>query len=196
MRDALTDPFVQMGVLAVVVGCALVWFVLRRRGLAGRLVRQAAVWAVIFMAAFLVAGMWTDIRNTLTPRQSVAFDGASVTLPRALDGHYYMTLQINGAPVRFIVDTGATDIVLSRSAADAVGIDVDALVYTGQAFTANGVVRTASVRLDTVKLGGVVEHDLRAVINEGPMPESLLGMSFLQRFDRIEIAGGQMVLER
>ena len=76
------------------------------------------------------------------------------------------------------------------------GIDIDRLIYSGRATTANGEVRTASVRLDEVALAGAVDRDLRAVVNGGEMRESLLGMSYLSRFERIEIAEGRLVLER
>jgi aspartyl protease family protein len=59
-------------------------------------------------------------------------------VPQSADGHYYLTMEVNGTPVRFVVDTGATELVLSREMRGAQGIDTDALIYSGRAFTANG----------------------------------------------------------
>ena len=117
-------------------------------------------------------------------------------MPRARDGHYYLTLQINGNPIRFVVDTGATEMVLTQADAARVGLDLDSLNYLGRANTANGEVRTAFVRLDQVALGGIVDQNVPAVVNEGEMEGSLLGMGYLQRWGRIEIAGGELVLTR
>ena len=76
------------------------------------------------------------------------------------------------------------------------GIDTDGLAYVGRANTANGTVRTAPVRLDRLSIGPIEDHDLRAVVNEGSMSESLLGMDYLQRYSSVEIGGGKLVLSR
>jgi aspartyl protease family protein len=103
---------------------------------------------------------------------------------------------VNGEPVRFVVDTGATQIVLSKSDARRVGLDVDDLVYLGRAYTANGEVRTAPVKLDTVSIGPIKDSNVRAVVNDGAMEGSLLGMEYLQRFSSVEIGGGKLILTR
>ena len=58
------------------------------------------------------------------------------------------------------------------------------------------MVETAPVRIATIALGGVIDEGVRAVVNRGELFESLLGMSYLRRFDRLEIAGGQLRLAR
>jgi aspartyl protease family protein len=103
---------------------------------------------------------------------------------------------VNGTPVDFVVDTGATDMVLSREDAARIGLDPGDLAYTGIASTANGQVRTARVRLDEVSLGGITDRGVTASVNAGEMSGSLLGMSYLHRFERIEIANGRLILER
>jgi aspartyl protease family protein len=113
-----------------------------------------------------------------------------------MDGHYYISAEVNGASIRFVVDTGATDLVLSQEDAVRAGLDLDALQYSGRANTANGVVRTAFVELDTVRLGTAQDRNVRAVVNEGEMDGSLLGMGYLQKWGRIEIADGELILTR
>lgn len=181
----------------VVLGCAvMLWFFAANRNSLGRTLQQAALWGLIFIGVIAAIGLWDDIRGTVTPMQSVSRDGGRIELPRAGDGHYYMTAEVNGAQVRFVVDTGASDIVLSRKDAIAAGLHPDDLPFIGQANTANGVVRTAPVRLDSLTIGGVTEHGLRAVVNEGDLDTSLLGMRYLQRFSTMRIADGKLVLER
>jgi aspartyl protease family protein len=87
-------------------------------------------------------------------------------------------------------------VVLGQADAARIGIDTGALAYLGRAYTANGEVRTAAVTLDSVAVGPVRHEDVRAVVNQGEMNGSLLGMSYLQRFSSIEITGGTLVLTR
>ncbi|MEL7344027.1 MAG: TIGR02281 family clan AA aspartic protease, partial [Pseudomonadota bacterium] len=139
--------------------------------------------------------LWSDIRSDIAPRQSVAQDG-SITVPRGVDGHYHLTLGLNGEPIDFIVDTGATDIVLTRADAARAGIDLSDLAFTGIANTANGQVRTARARIDTVTLGPVTDRSVPVSVNGGEMEGSLLGMTYLSRFERLEISNGTLILER
>jgi len=105
-------------------------------------------------------------------------------------------LDVNGTPVDFVVDTGASQVVLSQFDARRVGLDPTALNYLGIANTANGQVRTAAVTLDTVTLGGYRDEDVRAVVNGGEMNGSLLGMTYLSRYDSISITDGELILSR
>jgi len=103
---------------------------------------------------------------------------------------------VNGKPIEFVIDTGASQVVLSQQDAKKVGIDPSGLAYLGTANTANGTVRTASVRLDTVVLGGLIDSDVRAVVNDGEMDGSLLGMTYLGKFDSITIKDNELILSR
>jgi aspartyl protease family protein len=122
-------------------------------------------------------------------------DLGAVELLRAEDGHYYPTLMINGTRIRFVADTGATNIVLSKEDAIRLGFDPENLMYTGEAMTANGLVRTARVTLDQIEFGPFRDEGLSAFVNDGEMDGSLLGMDYLCLF-RVEIAGDKMVLSR
>ena len=163
---------------------------------AGRTVQQALVWVTVFVGVIAGYGLWQDVSRALLPRQSVFDQGASVAIPRARDGHYYLTLQINGAPVSFVVDTGASDIVLSARDAARAGLRAQDLVFNGRASTANGVVQTARVVLDSVTLGDVTERGVPAIVNGGALDTSLLGMSYLERWRSVAIVGDRMVLAR
>lgn len=194
MPDIETGRLIYLIVLmAMVAG----WFFMQSRQGWNKTLQQVAVWAMIFTGVAAGYGLWEDInRQGDIPRQAYEASTGSVTLPRARDGHYYLTATINGTPLRFVVDTGATDMVLTRADAEAAGLSPDNLNYLGRASTANGEVRTAYVRLDEVELGGVRDTDVPAVVNEGEMRQSLLGMGYLQRWGRIEIANGELILTR
>lgn len=181
----------------LLLGAVLVsYMIVANRRQLGSMVRNAALWVFIFLGAIAAVGLWNDLRHDIAPRQSVMQDGSVITVPRSQDGHYYLTLEVNGKSVRFIVDTGATEIVLSRNDAARIGLDVENLVYSSRAFTANGIVQTAPVRLELIGFGGIEESGIRAVVNNGEMSESLLGMSYLNRFSTLSISNGTLTLER
>ncbi|MCA0961081.1 TIGR02281 family clan AA aspartic protease [Salipiger bermudensis] len=182
-----------LGLLALAL---ILWFFFRDRTRMGLKLQYLGVWALILLGAIAAVGLWGDIRQTVMPQQAVFTEDGRVELPRAPDGHYYVSLDLNGVPTRFVIDTGATGMVLSRDDAERAGLTPDQLMFRGQANTANGMVRTAPVRLERVALGPFIDRNVRAYVNEGEMQTSLLGMSYLQRFDRLEISNGRLILER
>lgn len=194
--DFSGDDFGNLIYLVLMGGVIAAWFFIQNRDGLNRTLQQMAVWALIFIGVIAAYGMWSDIRQTVTPRQSVIQDAGQIELPRGRDGHYYVTLDVNGTPIRFVVDTGATSVVLRKEDAAAVGIDLNDLAYLSKAMTANGMVRIASTRVDSIGLPGATERNFRVDVNEGQMSQSLLGMTYLQTFSRLEIAGGTMILTR
>ncbi|GIT90435.1 aspartyl protease [Jannaschia pagri] len=193
-----TDSLMQLiylGILLTVIGGS---FLLSTRLKLSQMAQQAAIWFFIFVGVVAVYGLWDDISGTVAPRQTVMADGNGIVVdvPRRRDGHYHIVLGVNGVDVPFIVDTGATDLVLTQQDAERAGIDPDDLRFFGRAQTANGTVETAAIRLDEVTLGEIVDRNVPAVVNGGEMRQSLLGMSYLQEFGRIEIENNQLRLIR
>jgi len=187
-----TANLIYLGLLGGAL--SLSYFVASRTNL-GKTLQHAGIWILIFMGAIAVVGIWPEIKDTLTPQQTYVND-TTIVLPKHRDGHYYITLDVNGKPIEFVIDTGASQVVLSQQDAKKVGIDPSGLAYLGTANTANGTVRTASVRLDTVVLGGLIDSDVRAVVNDGEMDGSLLGMTYLGKFDSITIKDNELILSR
>jgi aspartyl protease family protein len=110
--------------------------------------------------------------------------GPEVVLRRNRAGHYVAGGRINGEPVVFLVDTGATDVALPLPVARRLGLR---LRPGGMSQTANGMVETWTTRLDTLDLGGLVAHNVRAsVLPNMPGDEILLGMSYLKRLELLQ----------
>ncbi len=189
------DQIANLAYLALLATAVGGWFIVQNRGNMGRMAQQAAIWGFLFLGVIAAYGLWSDIRQDVAPTQAMIGD-SRVEIPRGRDGHYMLTLDVNGTPVDFIVDTGASEIVLSQRDADRIGLDPAELAYLGSAQTANGTVRTAAVNLDSMALGGIVDRNIRAVVNEGELDGSLLGMTYLHLYQKIEIENGQMVLIR
>lgn len=188
--------FGRLAYLALLGTVLVVWFLMHNRQSLGRLAQQAIAWGLIFLGVIAAYGLWDDIRQTVRPRQSVVSADNSVQVPRSPDGHYYMTLMVNDVPVDFLIDTGASHVVLTRHDASRVGLKPEEIAFTGRAMTANGEVRTAPVRLGQITLGPISDSNIRAWVNEGELEQSLLGMSYLQRWQRIEITSQGLLLTR
>jgi aspartyl protease family protein len=109
-------------------------------------------------------------------------DRQSVTLAADSRGHFFMDGAVNGGPVRFIVDTGATMVALPASEARRLGVDYRK-GQPGLTNTAGGVVQTFRVRFDRVRLGDIELSGVEGVVIEQGLDIALLGMSFLNRLE-------------
>lgn len=184
-------------VYLVLLGAVIAfWFFAQNRQGLNKTLQQAAIWGLIFVGAVAAAGLWGDIRQTGTQQQLVVEEAGRIEVPRRPDGHYYLTLTINDTPVDFVVDTGATGMVLTQADANRIGLPRDEMIFFSEAMTANGPVRTAPVRLEDVALGPFEDSNVPALVNEGEMHVSLLGMTYLNRFARMEFNDGRLILER
>ncbi|OYX67318.1 MAG: hypothetical protein B7Y88_00695 [Sphingomonadales bacterium 32-64-17] len=119
-----------------------------------------------------------------------------VSLPRAGDGHFYAEVQLDAAPTRMLVDTGASMIALTESDALAAGLYWDEAELATVARGASGPVRGVFVTLPHVSLGGIEAHDVAAVVVPDGLPVSLLGQSFLTHINKVAIEGDTMVLSK
>jgi aspartyl protease family protein len=190
------DDFARLAYLGLLLAFLAGAVFLRRGAGIGKSVRHLALWVLIFALVVIAYDARDSLRGALFPAQATLGPDGAIELRRGLDGHFHATLTVNGTPLRLLVDTGATDIVLSRADAERVGIDVQALRFAGEARTANGVVATAAVRLDRVEFGSVTDRDVAASVNAGDLDASLLGMAYLDRFESVEIVGDRMRLRR
>ncbi|MDP6706216.1 MAG: TIGR02281 family clan AA aspartic protease [Alphaproteobacteria bacterium] len=164
--------------------------------------KQALLWIAIAMVlvvgySFRVEiGLVGDrVLGELLPHRGIAVGERAIALRAGRDGHFRLEALVNDRPVRFLVDTGATSVILSRDDAERLGYDLDRLRFTQRMETANGSVRGAPVRLDSVEIGALRLADLPAIVNEGEMRgSSLLGISFLKRLKSYEVRDGELVL--
>lgn len=124
-------------------------------------------------------------------------DSHRVALAANAEGHFVAEAVIDGRTVPVMVDTGATTVALTDKTARRLGIYPAAAAYNERLATANGVIMAARVTLDEVRLGNVALRDVTAVIVPGnALPVDLLGMSFLGRLSKFEIAAGELVLSQ
>lgn len=121
-------------------------------------------------------------------------DGHITTVKRAADGLFYVTLRVNDRPVRFMVDTGASVVVLSRDDARLAGLSEKAGSGAVRMRTAGGGMDAARVRIPRIADAKTVYHDIDAVVADGDMPVSLLGQSLLSRLGSVSFQGDRLTI--
>ena len=178
----ITARLIYLGLLLLALAG---WFAASNRPSIGKSLQMALVWGMIFLGGMAIYGLWQDITE----------DGV-ILVQRSSDGHFYLTLQVNKIDIEFLVDTGATDLVLSPQDAINVGLDFENLSFLNTAKTANGAVPIAYVRLQEVQLEEYIDKSVSAAVNSSKMNKSLLGMSYLDRYQRIEMSTDSLKLYR
>jgi aspartyl protease family protein len=163
--------------------------------------KAAVFWVLI---ALLLAGGYTyrfelrDIGNRilaeLVPGRAYT-QGRVVEIARGRGGEFSLGTDVNGARISMALDTGASAVVLTHDAAKAAGLPLEVLAYNVSVDTANGRTRAASVTLDRIGVGGIVERSVPALIAQpGQLRTSLLGMSFLNRLESWEVRGDKLIM--
>jgi aspartyl protease family protein len=163
------------------------------------------------IAAMLIAGIMprvmSHIGNTSSETASARRaepvpqpqGSAYRTVPLRADsrGHFQVEGSVDGRRLDFMVDTGATVIALRERDAGRLGIFPTPRDYTSRSSTANGIVKVAPVRLPSLEVNGIRIHDVAAVVfPDEALSVNLLGMSFLSRLRRFEMANGRLVMEQ
>ena len=118
----------------------------------------------------------------------------SMTIRAGHGGHFLVDATVDGVVVRFLVDTGATRVVLSPEDAGRIGLHLRDRNFTERHRTAGGIVRAAPVTLRELRIGHLTVREVEASVNEAPIGISLLGMTFLNRLDGYEVRGDKLVL--
>lgn len=135
--------------------------------------------AVVAAATLSALGAGAALGVARPAPDPVAMAGARVD--KASDGHFWALAQVNGRPLRVLVDTGASEVALTRADARRLGVDVAALDYDKPVLTADGRMQAARVRLERVTVGDAEVRDVDALVVRRGLNTSLLGMSYLGR---------------
>lgn len=165
----------------------------------GSAIRYAVTWIVIAVTLVFAYTFQEDLlefadrtRAAVVPSVPIEDEYGVVTLFRGSDGHFHVNAEVDGKYVEFLVDTGASDVVLTDFDARRLGLDMRALNYNVPYHTANGIVYAAQVTLGEISVGSVSVRNVRASVNSGEMEQSLLGMSFLTRLSSFEVSGKRL----
>jgi len=162
----------------------------------GRAVKMAAAWVAIFAVAFVLfafrgefAGTFDRLRAEATGAAIVA--GGEVRVPVADDGHFWIDATVNGRPVRFLVDSGASITTVSDETARDAGIRTDG--RTAYIDTANGPAQVRQAYADKLAVGPIERTDFPIDVNAGDRT-NVLGMNFLRTLRGWRVEGHDLVL--
>ncbi|HEX2591884.1 MAG TPA: TIGR02281 family clan AA aspartic protease [Rhizomicrobium sp.] len=163
-------------------------------------VRNFALWMGIAAVLLLgytyqdeLFGIGQRVRGELIPSYAVE-SGGDFVITESDGGDYQVTGSVNGQPVTFVVDTGASDVVLSPADAQRLGIDPTTLRFDRAYETANGTGLGAQMTVANLTVGPITLNDMKVSVNQAPMRTSLLGMSFLRRLKSFEFRDRRLYL--
>lgn len=179
--------------LLALVGAGLIGHIVSNPG---QSLRNMAGWVIIFGVLGLGYSIWNGngrLASELNPAAGEIAEGA-ITFRADLSGHYFVRAEVNGVEIGFMVDTGATHIVLNKADADKMGFDIEELDFNMPASTANGIVYSAAVNFGSVTVGPIRVENIEGYVNQGELDVSLLGMSFLNRLSGYEVRDGLLTL--
>lgn len=121
----------------------------------------------------------------------------AIQVPRQQDGHYWTTMNVSGAQINFMVDTGASYVTLSHDDAKKLNIYLHNSDYNIDVRTAGGMTKMAEFNIDIITLGVIELYDVKALIaQEGMLNVSLLGMSYLNRLESFEFREQELILQQ
>ena len=191
----MSDPYlVRSMILLFIFGSVAAFW---SRSSLMRLLRIAGIWALIVVA---ISGFYL-YRSDFGDRFMAALDPAGVVstgeeliVQRSRDGHYWLRARFNGVPLLMMVDTGASNIVLSPEDAQKIGLNSSHLDFSGRADTANGSVAFARATITSVGIGDQTFFDVPVTVNGAEMQGSLLGLTLLDRFASVEFRGDSLIL--
>ena len=169
-----------------------------RRERFAKLATMLIAWIAIFGAGFILFTFRDDLTYVAQRLKSEAtgapvVEGSQLRIPMAIDGHFWVQGSINGTPVKFLVDSGATMTTIGRDTANAAGVIInpnrDQIVRTG-----NGMLRVATGKAESVSLGTIERSNVSLHIAEHE-DLNVLGMNYLSTLERWGVEGRWLILE-
>lgn len=192
-------PSLIWGIVMVML---LVSSLAARRLPMGQVAKMALAWIAIFAAFFAVfsfrfefRAIWERVKADIAGTGSQSVSGEAIELRRQDDGHYWLQLEVNGAPVQFLIDSGATTTALNAETATEAAVDVDSSGYPVIISTANGRVAAKRGVVRSMKVGPHEIKDHNVVVSENFGDTNVLGMNFLDSMKNWKVEGNVMTLQ-
>jgi len=137
---------------------------------------------------------WTRTLAELMPGRAIEIPAGSAIVRAGEDSNFRIDATLDGPRVRFLLDTGASMVVLERRDAVKLGFDSDKPAFTQKTQTATGVGTGAPATLREIRIGPIVVKNFRAMVNRTPMSTSLLGVNFLDRLSGYSVKDSALTL--
>jgi aspartyl protease family protein len=192
-------PSLIWGAVMVVL---LIGSLAARRLPLGQVAKMALAWVAIFAGLFALfsfhfefLAIWERVKADIAGTSGQSVSGEAIELRRQDDGHYWLQVEVNGSPVRFMIDSGATTTAINATTAKDVGIKVDDDGYPVIIETANGRVAAQRGVVRTLEIGQHRIADHAVVISESFGDTNVLGMNFLDAMQSWKVEGNVMTLQ-
>ncbi|AIL65286.1 putative aspartyl protease [Rickettsiales bacterium Ac37b] len=162
--------------------------------------RNIGIWLLFFVISLGLYSykdiiLRSKIVSSLLPMRAVQLKDGSLMFSRQLDGAFHVEVIINGAKLDCIIDTGATNIVLSPNNIQNIGIEMSTLNFNIPVMTANGRGLVAKSLVSSLEIGPLKLNNVNVYINQAEMDTCLLGMSFLNQFSKVNIEGENLIIK-
>lgn len=169
-----------------------------RRERFAKLATFALAWIAIFGAGFVLFTFRDDLGYVAQRLRAEAsgvpvVEGQQIRIPMAIDGHFWVEASLNGVPVKFLVDSGATMTTIGRATAESAGVAVSAN-RTQVVRTGNGMLRVSTGRADTLAIGPIERSSVGLHVTENE-DLNVLGMNYLSTMNRWGVEGRWLILE-
>jgi aspartyl protease family protein len=193
----MTNDLMLGGVYLLMAMMLVIGSLMARREPLAKLATMGLAWVAIFAAGFVLFTFrdnlgWVAQRLKAEAVGTPVEQGRETRIPMAIDGHFWVQAELNGKPVKFLIDSGATMTTIDRDTAARVGVEVssrrDQFVRTG-----NGIIRVSSGRAGELQVGGISRQDVGLQIAEND-DLNVLGMNFLSSLSRWGVEGRWLVL--
>lgn len=195
----ITNDLHLGGLYLLMAGMLVAGALIGRRAPLARGITSILAFVVIFGAGFIVFSFRDDLHyvgqrlEAEATGKPVQLAGDVIRVPLAVDGHFWVQAEVNGVPVDFLVDSGATMTTIGRKTAALAGVSVsqgrNQIVRTG-----NGLIRVATGRAEVVSLGDIERSNVRMFVADGD-ELNVLGMNYLTSLRRWSVEGRWLVLE-
>lgn len=164
------------------------------------ILRYSLYWIGIFLIGLIIYS-YKDLlgepinRLISTVSPSTPLEGnRTIIVRKSRDGHFYVNTQINDRNIKFLIDTGATEVLLSKSDAIKAGINIADLSFDTSSYTASGTTKIARTTVD-IRIGAFEVQNFNVYVNSSENDNSLLGMSLLDLMESMKFEGDQLILE-
>lgn len=169
-----------------------------RREKLAKLATIALAWVAIFGAGFILFTFRDDLGYVAQRLKAEAtgepvVEGREIRIPMAIDGHFWVQGTVNGLPVKFLIDSGATMTTIGRDTADAANVPVST-ARNQTVRTGNGFLRVASGRAETLAIGPIERADVGLHVADHD-DLNVLGMNFLSSLSRWSVEGRWLILQ-
>ena len=190
-------PSLIWGVVCILL---LISSLAARRLPLGYVAKAGLAWIAIFATLFAIfsfrfefIGIWDRVKADISGTAGQNISGEAIELRRQDDGHYWLTVDINSKPVRFMVDSGATTTAINATTAKEADVEADGYpiilsTANGRIAAKRGVVRSLSVGPHSIENHPVVVSERFGDVN-------VLGMNFLNSMQSWRVEGNMMVLQ-